>query len=102
MFADDVLEALVRSVEHPDFLSDAMDVKKVALQDSVARGNQPDDLKRVAGDIFNGLRGIRSLPPNLNLGSNLETFMRFKLAPLIAPGMPTYEAMKSAIIDKIP
>lgn len=69
------------------------------LRASVARKNPPDDFKSAAGDIHNALRTLFDLKRS---GSNKDAFMRDVLAPLVDPSMPTYVALKAAIIDRLP
>ena len=98
LYADDVIEALVtREVKGP-LLAEALSVKAVALEHSIANGRAPDDLKSAAGEIYNGLKTLLGLQ---RPGNNADAFMRDTLAPLIVPGMATYERLKSAILEKI-
>ena len=98
LFADDVIKELVSEVGQPGLYEDALEIRAQALRDSVDRGNPDNDLKSAAGDIFVSLRSLLNLQ---NGGSDTNAFMRHRLAPLIAPGMDTYQKMKSAIIDKV-
>ncbi len=98
LFADDVLEALVIREGKPQMKADALRVKSDALDASVARGNPVDDLKRAAGDIYTGLKRLLGLQ---RAGNNTDTFMRDTMAPLIVPGMRTFNDLKSAIIDRL-
>ena len=98
LFADDVIEALVKQVGKPDRLSDALQIKNKALKASVARGNPNDDLKSAAGEIYNGLKVLLQLQQP---GTNAEAFMQSTLAPLIVAGTSTYQQLKSATVDRI-
>ena len=98
LFADDVIEALVKQVGKPDRLSDALQIKNKALRASVARGNPNDDLKSAAGEIYNGLKVLLQLQQP---GTNAEAFMQSTLAPLIVAGTSTYQQLKSATVDRI-
>jgi len=79
-------------------LSDALSIRTNALTNSRARGNAPDDLKSAAGEIYTELKKLLSLQQP---GNNTDTFMRDTLAPLVIPGMATYQKLKAAILDKI-
>ena len=96
LFADDVINALLIEVGKPELLEQALDIKRTAISASVARGNRNDDFKSAAGDIFNNFRSLLELE---RPGSDTDAFMRVTLAPLIVPGMNTYEKLKSQIID---
>lgn len=98
LFSDDVLTKLAMSVGHSEKVSDVLQIKADALAASVGRGNQPDDLKSAAGQIFTNLRQILALA---RAGNSTDTFMRDTLAPLITPDMPTHTAMKAAILDRL-
>lgn len=99
MFADDVIEALVLREGKDELLSGALRVKQDAIANSVQRGNPLDDLKSAAGEIYVGLKRLLELQ---RCGSNAEMFMRDTLAPLVDAPMPTYRALKAAIIDRLP
>ena len=98
LFADDVIEALVESVGKGELLGEALKIKKDALSNSVARANAADDLKSAAGEIYTQLKALLGLQ---RCGNNTDAFMRDTLAPLIAPGMATYEKLKKDVIDRI-
>ena len=91
-----MINALVIAVGKPELLEQALEIKRMAISASVARGNRDDDFKSAAGDIFNNLRCMLELE---RPGSDTNAFMRLTLAPLIVPGMYTYEKLKSEIID---
>lgn len=98
LFGQDVIEALVLKEQKQAQLADALKIRSDALASSVLRGNPPDDFKSAAGEIYNRLRKLLSLQ---QCGNNADAFMRDTLAPLISPAMPSYQAMKSGVIDKV-
>jgi energy-coupling factor transporter ATP-binding protein EcfA2 len=98
LFADDVIEALVTRENQQGTLTAAMKIKRDALANSLARGNAGDDLKSAAGEIYTGLKQLLGLQ---RCGNNADAFMCHSLAPLITPGMVSYQALKAAIVDKI-
>jgi len=98
LFADDVIEALVKREGKETLLDKALQIKKKAIDNSVARGNPYDDLKSAAGEIYDGLKKLLQLE---RCGNNADAFMRDTLARLITPGMETYKQLKADIIDKI-
>lgn len=98
LLADDVIEALASKEQKQSLLGQALQVKGDALAASVARGNRPDDLKSAAGNIYTGLKNLLELK---RCGNSTDAFMRDTLAPLIAPPMLTYQALKDAVIDAI-
>jgi hypothetical protein len=98
LFADDVIKALVESEGKLILLDDALKIKNDALANSVDRGKPPDDLKSAAGDIYTKLKQLLCLRYP---GNTTDTFMRDTLAPLIVPDLPSYQELKSAIVDRI-
>jgi hypothetical protein len=98
LFADDVIESLAVREGKQSVLADALKIKADALASSVARGNAPDDFKSAAGEIYIKLKQLLGLQRS---GNNTDAFMRDTLAPLIVPGMASYQKLKAAIIDKI-
>ena len=98
LFADDVIEALLRRENKLDLLDKATAIKAVAITQSIARNNAPDDTKSAAGKIYTELKALLGLK---RCGNNTDAFMRDTLAPLIVPGMPTYIALHKAIIDRL-
>ena len=98
LLADDVIEALVKSVDKENLLDQALACKSNALQENIARGKPPDDLKSASGTIYNGLKDLLGLERR---GQDADAFMRSTMAPLIVPGLATYEELKSEIVDKV-
>jgi hypothetical protein len=98
LFGEDVIEALVIKEQKQALLADALKIRADAIAASVQRGNSADDLKSAAGEIYTGLKKLLGLQ---RCGNHTDAFMRDTLAPLILPGMPTYQALKSAVIDKV-
>ncbi len=98
LFAEDVIEALlVREQKQPQ-LAAALEIRRQALANCVTRGRPADDLKSAAGEIYTGLRTLLGLRRR---GDNADSFMRDTLAPLVAPPLATYAALKAAVIDKL-
>ena len=98
LFADDVIEALVTREKKTEQLASALTIKQQAIANSVARGNTGDDLKSASGEIYTELKKLLGLQ---RCGNNTDAFMRDTLAPLIVTPMATYQALKTAIIDRL-
>ena len=98
LLADDVIEALLQREGKPELLNQALQIKTVALQDSIRRGNRTDDLKSAVGDIYNRLTNLLDLQ---HTGGNKDAFMKDTLSRLIVPGMETYQALMSDVVEKI-
>ena len=98
LLADDVIAALLGREGKTELIADAIRIKQQALQASVSRGNPSNDLKSAAGEIYNRLKVLLGLR---NDGSNSDAFLRYTMAPLIKPGMPTFEKIKKDIVDRL-
>ena len=98
LLEDDVIEALLQREGKTELHGQALQIKVDALQDSIQRGNRTDDLKSAAGDIYNGLKNLLDLQ---HPGGDKDAFMKDTLSRLVVPGMETYQALKSDIVDKI-
>lgn len=98
LFADDVIEALLVRENKVALLADALSIKAQAITNSLTRGNQVDDLKSAAGEIYTGLKRLLGIQ---RCGNTTDAFMRDTLAPLIVPPMATYSNLKAAIVDRV-
>jgi len=95
---DEVLEAYCESQGKPEVTTDLLAAKAAAMTASQSRGNPRDDLKSAAGEIYNQVKVL--LNPS-QPGNNAQTFMRDSLAPLIKPGMTTYEVLKADVFSEV-
>ena len=92
---DEVLQALCVSVGQPDKLGQVLAIKTEEIAASVnARGNDADDIKSAAGAIYVRVRKALALSGS---GSTWSAFARGKLAPLVKPGMTTYDELRRDI-----
>lgn len=98
LFGDDVLKRLASKYGRSDLKSEVLNIKHQALAASVLRGNKPDDLKSAAGQIFVDCVRVLGIT---RAGNDKDAFMRDTLAPLITPKMPTHDAMKRDILDRL-
>lgn len=98
LFADDVIEALVKRAGMEDALPAALRIKNAALKASMERGNPADDFKSAAGEIYVGLKQLLQLT---RCGNTTDAFMQDTLAPLVVSPMPTYMQMKTGIADRL-
>lgn len=77
-------------------ITEALLIKKQAIQSSKERGNPEDDIKSASGEIYNGLKELLSLS---QCGNNTDAFMRDTLAPLITIDTQLYKQLKEEIIQ---
>ncbi len=98
LLADDAIESLVKSQQKDALLQGALEIKQNAIAASVTRGNAPDDLKSASGEIYVGLKRLLALQW---CGNTSDSFLRDTMAPLLKAGMPSYEALKAAVVDRV-
>jgi len=98
LFADDVLAALAAHVGKTAKLQEVLELKARALAETAAQGRAPDDLKSASGLIYVGLKTLLELT---RCGNNADAFMRDTLAPLVVPGMATYDELRAATIGAV-
>ncbi len=91
---DDVLKALCDHFEQPEKAEELLKQRDKFVEESVARGNDRDDLKKISGLTFVAARRLLEISQP---GSNWEAFAIGKLAPLIRPGMTCYEELREDI-----
>jgi hypothetical protein len=91
---DEVLTALCVINEQVDKVPDVIKIRDDLLDASVARGNDADDLKKVARDFYVKVRRELTLS---GAGSSWHACASATLAPLIQPGTRVYEGLKADI-----
>ncbi len=97
LYDDEVIRALCLEFGQPEKSPQAAEQVREALAASVASGRPSDDVKAVAGDIFNRLRRLLQLR---RVGDNAPAFARNTLAPLVKPGMHVYDELRQAIFSE--
>jgi predicted ATPase len=88
---DEVIEEYLKTIGKHDKLNDALSIKSIALQASVARGNPNDDLKSASGDFFTQFKQELGLT---RVGNKSDAFLKDTLAPVIKPGMQVFEEIE--------
>lgn len=94
LFDPEVLEAFCDELGRPEEKEAIKNIFNEALQDSIERGKDPDDIKSASGSFFTNIKkhlGLR------DVGTNTRAFAEEQLAPLIKPGMSVYEALRTDI-----
>ena len=95
---DEVLEKWCNLVGQSSKSKELIDIKRQSVQDSINRGNQPDDLKSAANEIVT--KG-KKLLGETGIGNNGETIMRDTISKLITPEMSVYKQLEKDIFLKI-
>jgi hypothetical protein len=91
---DEVISTLCESREQQDKITEALKVKSDELTASIARGNDPDDVKSAAGSIYVGLRKLLGLTA---AGQSWDAFARDTLAPLISVDLSVYQELRQDV-----
>ena len=91
---DEVLKLLCISKGQPEKYNECINIKQVAVQNSIKRKNAPDDLKSASGEIFNELKGILALT---QCGNSAPAFLRNTMAPLITYETKVYKELEQDI-----
>jgi predicted ATPase len=91
---DEIIHNLCTSSGQPEAVEQALEAKKVAIVNSVARDNPNDDIKSASGEIYTGLKTLLSLT---RCGNNTESFLRDTMAPLLTPDTQAYKDLRKDI-----
>jgi hypothetical protein len=95
---DDVLRTLAESVGKAHLGTEVLAAKADAIANSVARGNDTDDLKSAAGELYTKARQLLGLT---GAGNTTESFLADTLAPLVAHPLPVYDELKEDIFGDL-
>lgn len=94
---DEVLKKWCISVGKEEKAEELLSIKKQAMEDSVNRGNAPDDYKSAANDICT--KGKKMLGIT-GCGNSGEMIMRDTLSKLITSDMAVYQQLKNDIFPE--
>lgn len=93
---NELIIKLCRSIGKPELISDCINAKEDAIQDSINRGNPPDDIKSASGTIFNKIKKILGLT---QCGNNVCAFLRDTMAPLVTEDTEVYKELENEIFN---
>jgi predicted ATPase len=96
LFDDELIAKLCESVGKIELLQNCLDAKDKAIADSVARGNQVDDIKSASGNIFTEIKRILSLT---QCGNNKCAFIRDTMTPLATEETNIYKELEKEIFE---
>lgn len=97
LFDEEAIAGLCQAKGQPEKIAAAIEVRRSAIEASVARGNDRDDIKRAAGDIATGLRRLLALE---GAGSTADAFGRDTMADQIKPGTNVYAELTASIFPE--
>lgn len=95
LWDDEVLAALCDKYGHPEKLPDLQSEKQQALADGTSMGRAADDIKAVAGRLYNKCKQTLGLT---QCGNDAEAFALLTLAPLVQPGMSVYRELDAIVM----
>lgn len=91
---EEVIERYCASLGKPDKWPDIKTAREAAIRSAIEGGKASDDWKAAKGDIYNACRAALGLTQT---GSNADIWMATQLAPLIEPGMTTYDQLRADV-----
>jgi predicted ATPase len=94
LWDDEILRKLCHEVNRDDIADEIVKRKHDFLAASAASGNPPDDVKRVAGQLY--VEIVRALQLRQQ-GNTPEALALARLAPLITPDTGVYKELERAI-----
>ncbi|WP_280911670.1 AAA family ATPase [Streptomyces sp. SAI-208] len=91
---NEVISALCEKWGKPECASDLIAERDYEMQKKVATGADPDDFKKVRGEVYNACKRVLGVRPP---GSGFHAFAIEHLAPLICPGTAIYDELRGSI-----
>ncbi len=91
---DEIIKKLCSIIGKAELIDQCLQAKKIAIQESVARGNPEDDVKSASGQIFTEVKRILGLT---QCGNNKCAFLRDTIAPLITEETQIYQEIENEI-----
>ena len=99
LLSDEMVAALCERSLMPEKVPDLIAARDAALATSVeARKNDPDDVKRAAGDFYTAARRILGL---VQAGNSVEAFLAETMSPLMRSDMNVYAELKGDIFGGV-
>lgn len=95
LWDDEVLTALCVAAGRPEVFVELQAEKQQALLEGVRQGRPSDDVKAVAGRVYNKCKQSLGLT---QCGNDAEAFARLTLAPLVSPGTAVYAELEASVM----
>lgn len=89
---DEVLKKVCMKNSRVDLIPCVLQAKQESLKISIESGFQPDDLKRISGELYNFIKRQLKLTRE---GKNQRVFLRDYIAPLISEEMSIYKKLEA-------
>lgn len=89
-----VLEKWCEIVDQKDKIDEVKKIRRKRLEESIERGNAPDDLKSAGNDICTDLKKLFNIK---QCGSNGEYIMRDTISKMITENMEVYQLLERDI-----
>ncbi|MBS1685239.1 MAG: AAA family ATPase [Bacteroidetes bacterium] len=91
---DEIIKKLSIKTGKEELFPSCQSAKRIAIENSVRRGNPSDDVKSASGEIVVEMKRILSLTES---GNNTSAFLRDTLAPLVTMETQVYQNLKAEI-----
>lgn len=93
---DEIIKRLCEKNGKLDKYDEILAMKQQKINDSISRGNAPDDIKSASGEIYVEIKKILLLS---HAGNTKDAFFRDIMAPLITPDTSAYQDLKKQIFE---
>lgn len=97
LFDDEMIKKLCHEKEQDEKVSECLEIKRQAIENSVSRGNPDDDIKSASGEIYTNIRKLLSLK---QCGNDTHSFLRDTMAPLLTSDMNLYAELENCIFGE--
>lgn len=94
LFDDEMIAMLCKNVGHPELTDECLAIKAEKIEESINRGNAPDDVKSASGPIMVRLKRVLSLT---RCGNTLPSFFQSTIVPLITQDTKVYQELERSI-----
>jgi hypothetical protein len=98
LWDDDILRELCRTLNRTDASDLVIQEKQRLLAESVKSGRAPDDVKAIAGDLYNFIKVTLRTELPQGFGNCAEAFAIATLAPLFSPAQAVYRELASVVL----
>ena len=95
LWDDEIIQALCESQDRANSVHEILKEKKHALEENKNQGKPADDIKAIAGTLYNKCTQVLEMT---QCGNTAEAFALSNLAPLIKPETKTYQELENIVM----
>lgn len=95
---DEILHALCAGLGVPEKAGNLIQEKQRLLAESIKRGAAVDDIKAIAGDLYNYTKAHLRAELKPGFGNDSEAFAIATLAPLFTPSLAVYQELAQDVL----